>query len=449
MAASGGKFELKLFLARRRDLLLVVLAALVVRLVWNLWIHKPLDYAVSDMGGYLERAQTSIDRPDARLPYFTLFPWGTHFLLSLVKRAFGAQNGAAIGAAYALLGAGAAGYGFALAQRFTRRPLLARIVGAVLVLYYPWIALGGYTLSEPPFTFFLTATTFHALAYADRGRARDAWLTGGALAIAAIFRPQILVALPLYALVFLWRRRVFRRFRPAILLPALAVPLAIITIASGMRMQFHTGKWGFVSSNGPLNYAFGRCHATVITSAAPDRKGIYSPPSLGGLAHFGSTHPSSPIQLDPVMGTKIDFQGHMWDAEPLAAVARDCVQRSGMGKQIKFGITHVLMLWFFNATWPDSGQPRFRGPMEIAQATHNVLVLPAAIVAIALAFRRRNARALLLSLHVLGLMVVAALYFGDTRLRVPYDGILITLAASAYACGIAELKKRRAVSRRR
>src|SRR5262249_14274798 len=38
----------------RRDLVVVVLAALAVRLVWNLVVHKPLDYAFADMAGYLE-----------------------------------------------------------------------------------------------------------------------------------------------------------------------------------------------------------------------------------------------------------------------------------------------------------------------------------------------------------------------------------------------------------
>ena len=62
--------------------------------------------------------------------------------------------------------------------------------------------------------------------------------------------------------------------------------------------------------------------------------------------------------------------------------------------------------------------------MEVAQALHNLLVLPAALAAMALAFRRRRARAMLLALHVFALMAVAMIYFGDTRLRVPYDGIL-------------------------
>ena len=73
-------------------------------------------------------------------------------------------------------------------------------MGVVLAVYYPWIALGGYTLSEPPFTLFLCAARSTGSPTPTAGSARDAWLFGGALALGAIFRPQILAALPLYAL---------------------------------------------------------------------------------------------------------------------------------------------------------------------------------------------------------------------------------------------------------
>ncbi|APR85808.1 Hypothetical protein A7982_11157 [Minicystis rosea] len=432
---------------KHRDLLVVTLAALVVRLVWNLVIHRPLDYAFSDMGGYLERAQTSIDHAGERFGYFTLFPWGTHVLLMLVKRVFGATNAAAVGVTYATLGAGAVAYAFLLARKLTRSIGLARIVGAVLVVYYPWISLGGYTLSEPPFTFFLCATTYYGLCLADRGRARDAWCFGVTLAIAAVFRPQILVALPLYGAHALFRRRAWRRLAPQFLV-AVAVPLAIVFAASAWRMEHHLHRFGLISNNGPLNYAFGRCHATMITSAAPDRKGAYSPPSLGALGAYEKDHPGALFKLRPVMGPKIHFEGHMWDAEPLYRVASQCVQKSGVARQIQHGITHVVLLWAYNVMWPDSGQKAFQRAMETSLVGHAIVVLPAALVAMALAFRPRRARAMLLALHIFALMAVAAVYFGDTRLRAPYDGILVILAALTYASAYRWARRRRGAAAR-
>jgi hypothetical protein len=105
--ARGAPAKLLGLLVTHREIILVAILALAVRLWWNLSVHPPLKFAFADMGGYLERAQTSIDRAGERLPYFTLFPWGTHTLIALVKRAFGRDNGAAIGAVYALLAAAA------------------------------------------------------------------------------------------------------------------------------------------------------------------------------------------------------------------------------------------------------------------------------------------------------------------------------------------------------
>ena len=425
----------------RRDLVLITLLALAVRLWWNLHVHKPLDYAFSDMGGYLERAQTSIDHPSDRLGYFTLFPWGTHFFLSLLKRAFGRDNGAAIGVAYALLGAASVAYGFLLARRLTRDVWVSRAVGAALIVYYPWISLGGYTLSEPPFTTFLAASTYYALCLADRGRRRDAWCFGVTFAVASVFRPQILLALPLLGLHWLLRRRAWRRFSPRVLV-AVAVPLVFVLGVSAARMRFHTGKFGLVSNNGPINFAFGRCHALTIAANAPDRKGAYSPPPLGDLARYEKAHPGSLMKLDPVMGTKLEVEGHTWDAAPLYGLAAECVRRGGLGRQVEFALEHVVLLWGYNLMWPDMGQPSFRRPMELASTLHNVFILPAALVAMALSLRRRNARVLLVSLHIYGLLVVAMLYFGDPRLRAPYDGMLVLLAVMTYASAYRMLRRR-------
>ncbi len=446
--AEGSRDGARRFLARHRDLLLCTFAALVVRLWWNLSVHKPLDFAYADMGGYLERAQTSIDFPDEPRGYFALFPWGTHWLLSLVKRAFGRDNGAAIGVVYAVVGALAVAYGFALCRRFTRSVFLARVVGAVLVVYYPWISLGGYTLSEAPFALFLGATTYHGLAYADRGRRRDAWLFGVMLAVAAVFRPQILAALPLYAILALVRRRAFHKLKLATIVPAIVAPLAVVLAVSAVRVHFHTGRYGFIAGNGPLNFAFGRCHATAISAVAPDRRSGYMPPSLMALDAHGTSSPGSFFSLDPAMEPSLTLKGHIWEGPLFDDLASKCVHRTGLVRQARYAVTHLGLLWFYDTMWPDAGQARFRPYMDVAQALHNVLVLPAALLGVALAFRRRRARAMLLALHVVALMVVAVIYFGDTRLRAPYDGILITLAAATYAGLWSAARKQRRLAQR-
>jgi hypothetical protein len=91
---------------------------------------------------------------------------------------------------------------------------------------------------------------------------------------------------------------------------------------------------------------------------------------------------------------------------------------------------HVVLLWGYNTIWPDGG--KFRLPMAIAGGVHTVAFLPPAALAMFLAFRRRRARTMLLALHVWAVVAMAMLYFGDTRYRAPYDGVIIVLAIDTY-----------------
>src|SRR5262249_26318191 len=155
---------------------------------------------------------------------------------------FGRQNDQALGASFAVLGTLAVTYTYATAVRFVTRPWARRFTGLVLVAYYPWISLGGYLLSETPFTFCVAAAAFHGLRLADRGRRRDAWLLGLFLALGAVVRPQILVAAVFLALHFVLRRRAWRHFTPRLAGWA-AAPFALVLALSSARFYYHTDKW--------------------------------------------------------------------------------------------------------------------------------------------------------------------------------------------------------------
>jgi hypothetical protein len=216
----------------------------------------------------------------------------------------------------------------------------------------------------------------------------------------------------------------------------------LVLAFSAARDHWHTGHYGGIAGNGPLNFALGRCHATGITASAPDRTSFYLQPSLGSLDTFEKAHPLSIFKLDPAMGTQLRVEGHAWDSAPMYALAEKCIAETGLARQARYSAMHLVLLWRLNLIWPDSEQPTFRPYMAAALVTHNLFILPAAIVGIALAFRRRRARAMLLALHVIGLMIVAMVYFGDTRLRAPYDGILVLLAVDTYGCGYRALRRR-------
>jgi hypothetical protein len=99
----------------------------------------------------------------------------------------------------------------------------------------------------------------------------------------------------------------------------------------------------------------------------------------------------------------------------------------------------VVLLWDYNGIWPDLGRGYRLVPslpplqlMDLGGRAHNALFVAPLFAALALSLQRRRARWRLLSLHVVSLMVVSMLYFGDTRYRAPYDGVIIVLAMQAY-----------------
>ena len=108
------------WLHRNRWLLVAVIAAFAVRVHWNLVVHPLEDYVSSDMRGYVSRADQMLDRFGAKVEYHAFFPYGTHFLLALLKWVFGRDNFTAIGIAYALLGTIMVGYGYRIAERVSK-----------------------------------------------------------------------------------------------------------------------------------------------------------------------------------------------------------------------------------------------------------------------------------------------------------------------------------------
>src|SRR5262249_42018446 len=89
--------------------------------------------------------------------------------------------------------------------------------------------------------------------------------------------------------------------------------------------------------------------------------------------------------------------------------------------------------------WPDQADPTYRLPMILWCQVPIPIVVPGMVVALIAAFARRRARELLLLTHVWALLATAIYYFGDTRLRAPYDGILWMAALGAWTAAVRTL----------
>ena len=427
-------------------LILIVLAALAVRLHWNLEVHPPGEYIYSDMRGYTRRADGMFQNLWGVREYDAFYPYGTHVMLWFLQWVAGRTAETTpdqmepvyrfVAGVYAVYGAALAGYGYALARRVSKAPaIVAPLVGLILVFYYPLVSLGGYFLSEVPFSLCLTAASFHLVRMVQQGKAKDAWAVGIWVALGTTLRPQILLSVAFIGVYWLIARKRMPHATIALWVRAL-VPILLILGFSSWRLHYHTGRTGLISENGKFNQVFGRCHNSKIT-AHPDspkrRRTSFGPPPLIQLAKRDERAPGQWPQLDPARETHFEYEGYIGDDEILQTFIDDCVKRTGWKKQVEYSAVNLVMQWRYNIMWPDSGkrpwQPFSR---KWGWFVTNILAIPALLALFAAFVPRRHLALGLMSLHLWALTMIGIFYIGGMRFRAPYDPIIIVMAAEVY-----------------
>ncbi|NVB43275.1 glycosyltransferase family 39 protein [Pseudenhygromyxa sp. WMMC2535] len=463
---------------RRWWVLCLFLAALVVRVNWNLLVH-PLDgFLYSDMRGYDGRADALLDHPFSSREYDAFFPFGTAWVLAAIKYVFGRDNYVVIGVIWAIFGASIVAACYAIADRVMgeRVRWVAPAVGVFLVFYYPLIAIGGYVLSELPFSFCMTMSLLLLLRVVDEGRYRDALLLGFTLGCGCLIRSQLTASIALiggyWLITRLLRPRPFAKLTWKHIV-CVGIPLALLLGMSAVRFHIHTGRRGLVSENSTINLVFGRCHNKGIYSR-PDGKGHgtvrFAPPPLIQFEAHSERHPESFFQIKSVWadhpepfpevdgfavdgfgcrkrgcklpGSEIEYKGYIGDGDIQMTIVEECVRRAGFKRQAYFTLSHWAMLWKYNRMWPDDANPKPRPKAKDegwkalqqrwAKIHRGLLMIPALFgLFFALAPRRRPKEALV-SLNLWALLVIAGIWLGGIRFRMPYDPIIVLLAGFSY-----------------
>lgn len=469
---------------RRYWVLVLFVAALAVRLHWNLRVHPLQSFLYSDMKGYWGRADALLDNPFSVGEYQAFFPFGTTWLLAGIKFVFGRDAFWAVSTIWAIMGAAVVASSYAIADRIIgeRVRWVAPAVGLFLLVYYPLLAIGGYILSELPFCFCLTISLLLLVRLID-GDARpgEAWLLGLMLGVGTLVRPQMLLSVGLVGVLWLLMYIGGRRGKPNpyaklswAVLGRVAVPLLLLLTMASIRYHVHTGEFGLVSNNSSINLVFGRCHNKGIYSR-PDGEGHatvrFSPPPLIQLEINSARDPDALFQTrsiwadhpEPVAGvpgfaidaygckrrkcylpgSEIEYRGYIGDKDIHHQIVRACIERGGLARQAYFTATHWVMLWRLNVMWPDQANPRPRSsePRETwrhrqqvwAQIHRGILMVPALLGLAFVLVPRRRPKEAMVAVNLWALLIVAGIWFGDMRLRAAYDPIIVLLAAFVYA----------------
>ncbi len=429
-------------------LFILVGAAFAVRYHWNTEIHPPGDYIYSDMRGYSRRADGMFRNLWGVREYDAFYPYGTHVFLYGLQRLAGRtaqmrpdELGPVyefVAVVYAGLGALLVGYAYALARRVSKHRIVPPLVGVLLVCYYPLISLGGYFLSEVPFSLCLTAASFHLVRMLRTGWRRDAWAMGIFVALGATLRPQILLSVAFIGVYWLVMRKHMTKARISLWVQAL-VPIVLMLGFSSWRLHYHTERYGLISENGKFNQVFGRCHNNKIT-AHPDtpkrRRTSFGPPPLIQLAKRSERAPGQWPQLDPAGEMHFEYEGYIGDDEILQGFIDECVASTTWQKQVEYSFVNVVMQWRYNVMWPDSGKRAWQAySRKWGLFIANVLAVPALLALLAVFLPRRYLALGLLSLHLWALTLIGIFYIGGMRFRAPYDPVIVVMALEAYAIG--------------
>lgn len=401
--------------------LLVFGLALLVRLVFVCGFHPAGDFVFSDMLVYDQRARSLLSGGSNAWDTFT--PVGYPALLAAIYALGGSPW--MVGVLQALLGALTAALTAALALRIFQRPPLAWAVGLASALHLPGVLYTGFLLTETVFAFLVVVACW-LLAWSVDGSSRRALVPcaaalGVVLGAAAAVRPNLLLFLPALPLL-LWLGS-GRRWRHALL--AFAVVLGGFSLPVGfaaLRNSRLLGRPASLGTNGGLNFYLNL--ADVRGVRYRERRTTHRITPIPNLVRFPRDEDEEAVRV-PFYDDAHYYQRGLalLRDKPSRVVergARNLVEAAGIGRQ---------------GYWP---QPDTRLTRLHRRAFFSAALLPSLAGALLLAARRRwAARENTILLAAAGLvasnLVTVFFFLGDPRMRVPFDPLVLLLAAAGYA----------------
>ncbi|WP_437280052.1 glycosyltransferase family 39 protein [Sorangium sp. So ce375] len=396
--------------------------ALAVRLVFVSRYHSPEDFVFSDMWVHDHRARNLLSGSLSAWDTFT--PVGYPALLALVYRLGGTAQ--TVGLLQAVLGALTVVATWQLARRVFPGWVPALCVGVATALHVPAVFYTGFLLTETPFSFLVLAGAWALVVSIERRSLLGLSICGLLWGVGATVRPNLLAFLPFVPLI-LWLGS-GRRWRDTavatlVLAGAFAVPVQAAAAHNARIVGTPT-----LGTNGGLNFYLN--FASVRGVLFRDQVGQHRITPIPNLLYYPS---------DEWVKVPFYVDAHYYRRglglvrkEParLGVTGRNLTEAAGVGRQ---------------GYWPGNDQEPWLRAQR--QAFFYLAIVPSLLGIALLARRRRFATRSVLPLTmaaalVLSSMVTVLFFLGAPRMRVPFDPLLILLAAAAYVWGLEALKRR-------
>jgi len=409
---------------QRRIVWTCVIAGGLARLLYVLVLHPATNHVYSDMQDYMYRA----------LGYFasarenitdTVHPPGTLLLFATLHRLDPSWTLLAI--VQWLLSLGVMALVWLIARRLY--DTTTAVVALVLVsLYFPLIHYAGLFLSENPFTFSCLLAFWLFLLAIDavtvRRAALYAGLAGLAAGLAVSFKNSIFA--PLLFLLLFYVVYSIRHRRPHVMVVIASAALGMIVLMLPMSLRctrLNDGHFCPAATNLASNVLIGHY----------GEKGPFYWSDRARNTEFMFGSPSAALRgyREPV---KLDFGVYDFGANIKLAWQWT---REHPGQSLRHSLQHVYDLFSGRTLWPAAELWGVDWGAVYQPLFWLFILLPASarIVARARPMLRLDGRSLpewLLLAPLLGLMATVFVTIGEVRYRVPFDGLLIVLAARTY-----------------
>ncbi len=415
-----------------------------VRLLWVSFVDSPFDNIFSDMAGYVNRAMMVASGGSDPFPLFSsqhapdahavaaaaagvdpwtiqcpFYPPGAHLILAAEIKLVGWSHHAAMLALNCAWGAVVAPCAMLMALRVVPRLRVAVVVGLVVALWYPLLAFSSFFSSEQPYAGALALSSWLLVRLVERGKSAIA--LGLAASVAYLVRPQIIATLGALTLVglFVLLRGSARGPRLRLGPIVLAGAIFTATVAWG-AVRYHglSGRWGLISDNG----AMGRLGADTSYSRV---QAIWKAPDGAQLSFVFE----SPPKAEMGQHRELVFDGYVGDPVVLGAARRGEVNYMSTGERLARWASNVRPLFVDGSLWPVNSATGWRKVCYSASQVALMGVLcPLALLGMISCARSRALVPIVCTAQVVTLLLIAALFCGEQRYRMPYDVFLVILA---------------------
>ncbi len=385
---------------------------LAVRLVFNFVAHPPAEFIYSDMWVYDHRAENL--RSGRLGPIDTFTPPGYPALLATVYTVAGEHRFAVVAVLHAAMGAMLPIFVYAIGRRFVRRRAALWTATALIAGYFPLIFYGGLLLTEVSFAFLMLLSLW-LLVRAGESK-RPQWVVGCGLTLGAlsVVKPNGLLLLPLAA-VYLWyavrERGCARRLALVGVLLASAAPPCFAATLHNSRLL---GRPAFLATNGGLNFFLAHAPYQGVRHRELDTGFVHKIVPIYNRMYYTKMYDSPRPLYDERHYYRESFALIRQDPLRLMRDLNNVIEGLGAGRQ---------------TFWP--GWPRHDRTLELwSRGFFWLGILPALASAVFFSARRRWQRERWLVVGAVATAVFGLYAFlGDPRLRVPFDPLILLLAA--------------------